>query len=66
MSSPVCTYDSGSMTGCVPLCDAPAVQLVTYGHGAYRVSVPRCARHVRPTENRAYPYACDVSDIAHA
>jgi hypothetical protein len=25
-----CTYDSGSMSGCAPLCSAPAVYSITY------------------------------------
>lgn len=48
-----CTYDSGAMTDCQPLCDSPATHEVTYTNGSVFVALV-CKRHVRPTENRVY------------
>lgn len=56
-----CDYDSGSMTGCRPLCDAPATHVVRFDGIAAHV----CERHVRPTENRAWPYPTTVERLTH-
>lgn len=51
-----CQHDSGSATGCRPLCDAEASHVVSYRNGsgpALRAMV--CAAHVRVTEARAFP-----------
>lgn len=52
-----CTYDSGSMTGCQPLCDKPATYVVIKrACGGYpELALPRCAKHVAATQNKLYP-----------
>lgn len=50
-----CTYDTGSMYGCEPVCDAAATHVVEYRNGTYRGRALVCAAHVRASENRAYP-----------
>ena len=50
-----CVADSGSMTGCRPVCDAPATRLVTsdgYG-GPYTRRL--CDRHAHHEPARVYP-----------
>lgn len=63
MSAPTCGHDSGSATGCRPLCDAPAVVGITYGYGAYRVTVNVCQRHVATTHNRVWPEVGTVGPV---
>lgn len=51
-----CSYDSGAMTDCVPLCDSPATHIVTYRNGSYGpFAAPMCERHVQPMQGRVYP-----------
>ena len=51
----ICAADSGSATGCRPICDAPAVVAVT--HTGYRGPyVTRlCRRHADQLPGRIYP-----------
>ena len=58
-----CEYDSGSATGCQPLCDKPATHLVTYRNGSYKVESEVCQRHVRFTVARAYPSATTTTAL---
>jgi hypothetical protein len=60
----ICSYSTGSDTDCRPLCDAPATVGLTYGYGVYRVTSNVCQRHVRPTENRAWPEAVTIGAVA--
>lgn len=53
--SVTCDYDSGTMTGCRPLCDRPAEYVGTYSNGTTPAVARVCADHRRPTEDRAYP-----------
>ena len=51
-----CSYDTGSMYGNAPACSAPATHEVRYRNGSYPAfSISVCARHVSPTEGRAFP-----------
>jgi hypothetical protein len=48
-----CQYDSGSMTGCRPLCDRPATVRGSYANGSYGpFLVDLCDRHVLPFRAR--------------
>lgn len=56
MSAPRCTYDTGSMFGNVPVCDARAMWDVTYEIGSGGPLVESvCERHVGPTRGRVFP-----------
>lgn len=60
-----CTYDSGSMTGCRPLCDAPATRVVAYTLPCYgTLRAPVCDRHLSPTLGRIYPDAYTLEPVA--
>lgn len=51
-----CSYDSGSMYGCEPVCSAPAVAVVVYSNGTSGpFRAPVCAHHESPMRGRAYP-----------
>lgn len=58
-----CTYDSGSMTGNQPLCDARATKAIVYAVGSRPIAPLACDRHVRAQQNRAYPYDVSVEDL---
>lgn len=47
-----CNEDSGSMTGCRPVCDRPATREVTISSG---LRLRLCDRHARHAAARAYP-----------
>lgn len=64
MSSQTCAYDSGTITGCVPLCDAPADYVIRYRNGTYPGDWPVCAGHRRAAENRVYPGLVRVDSYA--
>lgn len=52
-----CAWDSGSATGCRPLCDAPATVAVTYdpcGSGG-PLDTRLCDRHAGILPGRIYP-----------
>ena len=52
----VCEWDTGSMYGCRPACDAWPVWAVTYHNGSSGpTGADLCDRHRKPTEGRAYP-----------
>jgi hypothetical protein len=48
-----CEYDSGSATGCRPLCTDKAAFVVAYRNGG-RFSVKVCKRHRRAVENNVW------------
>jgi hypothetical protein len=53
----MCQEDSGSMTGCRPICDAPAVRVLTYRPSCGPVLVTRlCDRHADHLPARIWPY----------
>lgn len=55
-----CTADSGSMTGCRPVCDAAATRTVTHwGYGGPYVYL-LCERHAGQAAARHYPDRVDV------
>jgi hypothetical protein len=56
-----CSHDSGSATGNRPLCTSRATAAVTYGHGAYRVTIALCEAHVEPTVNRVWPDTATIT-----
>lgn len=62
---PTCQEDSGSMTDCRPICDAPATHRVTQaasgGYGPY-VSL-HCKRHADGAAARHYPYSVSVDEL---
>jgi hypothetical protein len=60
-----CQEDSGSMTGCEPVCDAPATHLVTHhGHyGAEPYVSQKCARHANGSAARHWPDRVDVEPL---
>lgn len=51
-----CTYDSGSATGCRPLCDQLATVVIEYDGYRGPLRSPVCDRHRGPTLGRIYPY----------
>jgi len=56
MTVTTCKYDSGSATGCQPLCDRRAEFVVTYRNGSYPAfKVPVCGRHVHALEGAVFP-----------
>ena len=60
----ICDYDTGSATGCMPACSAPATHVVSWDvpcYGTFTATV--CARHVRPTKGRALPSDGTVSAL---
>lgn len=59
----VCSWDTGSMTGCEPACWSPPVAVIVYDgyRGPYRA--PVCARHQRPTLARIQPATYRVEEI---
>jgi hypothetical protein len=55
-----CDYDTGSMFGCYPACQAPAEFIVCYrsmvdSRFGPRIETAVCAQHVRAMENRVHP-----------
>jgi hypothetical protein len=59
-----CEHDSGSMTGCQPLCSDQAVWLVTYHNGSLRdMTSAVCARHLNVTKARVYPSLDNIQYI---
>lgn len=60
-----CTYDSGSMNGCHPLCADPATTRVLYEASCYGwLAADVCQRHTKPTLGRVYPYKTQVAPIS--
>ena len=51
----ICEYDSGSMYGCVPLCDRRSEYVVTYHNGSYPGKISVCKAHLNATKGRVYP-----------
>lgn len=58
-----CEHDSGSMTGCQPLCSRPATVAVRYRNGSYACTALVCSDHVTTTANRAYPSVAVATDL---
>ena len=62
-----CEHDSGSATGCRPLCLEPATHTVRQSTACYGVlELARCERHARSAVARAYPDPCEVLELAAA
>lgn len=60
-----CKMDSGSATGCRPVCDRAAEYVVTYHNGSYGpFRVPVCAGHVAAMEGSVFPGHESTSKIA--
>ena len=61
-----CSYDSGSATGCQPLCHQPATTVIVQhacgGYGPF--SNPVCKRHRSPMLGRIAPSTYDVRPVA--
>jgi hypothetical protein len=48
-----CSYDSGSATGCDPMCDRKATHVVVHANGSYGpFNSPVCGRHVAAMSDR--------------
>jgi hypothetical protein len=53
MTGTTCTYDSGAMYDCAPMCSAPATHVVTHRNGSYGpFHSPMCDRHVQSMQGR--------------
>lgn len=59
-----CEYDSGSMFGNVPICDAPAVWMLVYRNGSYGPFTMRvCDAHALPMQGRVFPSSVTVTGL---
>lgn len=60
-----CVWDSGSMTGCRPVCDQPATRMVEHSVPCYGTfTYALCAAHARLAEGRYWPDPVDVQEIS--
>lgn len=59
-----CTYDSGSMDGCRPLCTDPVTTRVLHEAPCYGwLAADVCQRHTKATLGRVYPDKTQVVPI---
>lgn len=63
-----CLADSGAATGCRPVCDRPAVRVLTYGGYGGPYVTRLCDTHADGLAARVYPdqVASDTRDERHA
>lgn len=59
-----CTYDSGSMTDCIPLCSKTPTQRLVYLVPCYGYfPADLCGGHVSPMQGRIYPDRHEVRPL---
>lgn len=60
----ICSYDSGSMDGCRPLCDSrPTYRLLSLMSCYGWIAEDLCNRHVKPMLGRIYPERYTVREL---
>lgn len=63
-AAPICSYDSGAATDCVPLCDTTATHVVIHRNGSYGpFESPVCRQHLGSMQGRVYPGLIDAKEL---